>query len=380
MLFSCEDILVPFVTDKRMPADCLYWILEEDFRFWPPGKDPDGADTGHDDYRTLLMNRVSQPDGNEDPGSSLPPTDAAAKRSSLPPSYKAGTWWSPPPSGQAASSSAAASSSQAPKTLFHCQLARGNTDESLPNCGFAEDVADMVRIATMCSRYDMGDLIWMSWVPQRAKPTRIGHGSQAILMTAAGFESVRRAHEEKKLERGHIDLKLQKWLLMPGEAARAHACYLYPPIGSYTEHASECDPKQFGGAKTRPSGFDSGENPCHGCRCSGDPKGRWKWIYAWRGPDWTKRETWEFPKDEDLHNGKTYWWKTFIGAHPDRRAQGTWQPKHDDAALTERQKRSRRAWKKANSKRCFVDYYDQAHCVCMLQHSRMTNHTSSMPS
>ena len=47
---SCQEILVPFTQDERMPEDCLYWILEEDFRFWPPGRDPDQADQDHVDF------------------------------------------------------------------------------------------------------------------------------------------------------------------------------------------------------------------------------------------------------------------------------------------------------------------------------------------
>ena len=228
----------------------------------------------------------------------------------------------------------------------------------------------------MCSRWSMGDLIWMSWCPVKNKTTRIGHGSQAILMTAAGFASIQRALHEIQIYRGHIDLKLQEWLRAEGEAERAHACCLYPPIGSYTEHASECDPVNFGGDKTRKSGFDSGENPCHGCRRSGDPKGREKYVYQWRGQDWAKRECWKFESDSDLHDGKKYWWKTFVeptafGDHLDGSGDGVGQPK-DYAGMTERQKRNFGSWRKANSKRCFLDDIDEAHCVCMLEYSRRT--------
>ena len=99
--------------------------------------------------------------------------------------------------------------------------------------------------------------------------------------------AINSAVDRKVLKRGHIDLKLQEWLMTGDEAERARACYVYPPIGSYTEHASECDPSQFGGDKTRPSGFCSGENPCHGTRRATDPKGREKCLYQWRA-HWTQ--------------------------------------------------------------------------------------------
>ena len=44
LLVSSEDHVLPFMLDKRMPADTLYLVFEEDFRWWPPGEDPDSAD------------------------------------------------------------------------------------------------------------------------------------------------------------------------------------------------------------------------------------------------------------------------------------------------------------------------------------------------
>ena len=39
-----EDHVLPFMLDKRMPADTLYLVFEEDFRWWKPSEDPDSAD------------------------------------------------------------------------------------------------------------------------------------------------------------------------------------------------------------------------------------------------------------------------------------------------------------------------------------------------
>ena len=98
----------------------------------------------------------------------------------------------------------------------------------------------------MCHREGWGDFIWVSWVPVKNKTTRIGHGSALILLTRFGMEAIAHAKRRGLLERGHIDLKLQQWLQETGEAERCRACYLYPPIGSYTEHESGCDPKNLG--------------------------------------------------------------------------------------------------------------------------------------
>ena len=353
---SCEDILIPIVDDQRLPTDCLYFILEEDFRFWPPGKDPDGADDYDEAYCKLRMDRLTSPPPSRDPPASSrdhPPTRRSAQ------------------SGSSNDDPAAAAASG---TKFHEVLPRGtitakHASADDMNCGFSQDVADMVRMATMCHREGCGDLIWASWVPVKRKTTRIGHGSAMILMTRNGFRSISWGHHWGQLKRGHIDLMLQDWLRLDGVAERAKACYLYPPIGSYTEHASECDPKNFGGDKTRASGFDSGENPCHGTRVASDPKQRAKYIYKWRGNDWGKRECTPFPSDELLHTGKKYWWLTAVkptSLADAKDEKGKGKKKGCNPGNTQRQKRLVRMWRQAQERREWVDDSDEARSVCIM--------------
>ena len=45
-----QEVIIPMVMDARMPEDVLFVLLEEDFRFWPHGEDPDSAD----DYKARL--------------------------------------------------------------------------------------------------------------------------------------------------------------------------------------------------------------------------------------------------------------------------------------------------------------------------------------
>ena len=133
---------MPFVLDQRLPDDTLFWIMEEDFRFWPPRKDPDYADDNEGEY-TILMAAESS---GESSGSSLPPSQ-----------------------------------------------------ESNENQGFSQDVVDMMRIATLCHRVGVGNFIWVNSVPRRH------HGSACILLTKDGMEAIRGALQRKVLKRGHVD-------------------------------------------------------------------------------------------------------------------------------------------------------------------------------
>ena len=190
-------------------------------------------------------------------------------------------------------------------TEYHQAVPKGHTDES-DDENFCQDVIDIMRIATMCRRYDMGEIIWVSWVPKKDEPSGLGHGSTCLLLTKSGMAAITDAKDRGVLKRGHIDVVLNHWLLKYEEACKAKACYLYPPIGSYTEHASECDPKQFGGDKTGPSGFDSGANPCHGTRLAGDPSGRPKFVVQWNG-EWADRIWIPFLDENVLHSEQLSW-------------------------------------------------------------------------
>ena len=153
--FLFQDILVPFIMDSWLPEDTLFWICEEDFRFWPPGQDPDNADNYEKAVAALIETREKQGGA----GSSLPPSQGT----SLPPSQ------------------------QRVATEYHTALTQGMSDEAEDDKGFCRDVVDMMRIATMCHRHHMGDFIWVSWVPSKQRPSRIGHGSQCLMLTKFGF-------------------------------------------------------------------------------------------------------------------------------------------------------------------------------------------------
>ena len=356
--------------DNRLPDDTLFWIMEEDFRFWPPHADPDHADDYEEDFFGLVCDSFSHE--NEEAGASSSSTADARYRG---PSYwkkvaaRPGAY-RPGPSGRQA-------------TRFFEAPVKGSSREDDPNFGFFRDVCDMVRIATLCHRRGVGDFIWVSWCPVKAHPSRIGHGSACLLVTKHGFETLNEAVLGGKVERGHIDLVLQAWLRQPGEARAAGACYLYPPIGSFTEHASGCDPAQFGDGKTRPSGFFSGDHPCHGARVSGDAKERQKFMIQW-APEWKNRDWIAFPSDEELHEGDEYIWKSFeeptafvepalldqaaAGAEqlPDRAGPGRGErdKRSPNPGRSQREKRAYRSFHTLMAKRCWVTDKQEALCVC----------------
>ena len=176
---------MPFVLDQRLPEDILFWIMEEDFRFWPSEKDPDRADDYEEEYTILRTARSS----HESSGSSLPPSLGVST------SYSGSRL---PPWNETSKSKA----QERVSTQYHVALPKGDSREEDKNQGFSQDVVDLMRIATMCDRAGWGNLIWVSWVPKKNKrKSFICHGSACILMTKAGMKCVRGAMERKVLRR-----------------------------------------------------------------------------------------------------------------------------------------------------------------------------------
>ena len=333
-----QEILYPFVTDPRLPEDTLFWIIEEDYRFWPPGQDRDKADNYEEEWGEMVESRTA----SQKAGSSLPPSHSSSVKDEVEPTAT--------PEKRRASRVA---------TEYHERPTKGNSDMEEPNNGFSRDVADVVRMVTFAHRKKMGDLVWLAWCPKKKQPSRIRHGSACILLTKFAFEKIAFAAQTGALRRGHIDVQLQIWLKTKGAASDCRACYVYPPIGSYSGQVLECDPKQFGGDKTRTCGFTSGEYPCHGTRSEDEPKvGRRKGLYQWAG-DGEKRAFRSLPSEWDLHTS-AYWWLSYgepTAADASSSRKDWWE---DSSCATSRQKREHRAFNLRLTKRVWVPYAGKA--------------------
>ena len=65
----CKDVVTPLCLDKRLPKDTLFMVLEEDFRFFPEGQDPDGCD----DYEKRVLKMIDRGFAAQQGSESPPP-------------------------------------------------------------------------------------------------------------------------------------------------------------------------------------------------------------------------------------------------------------------------------------------------------------------
>jgi hypothetical protein len=161
------------------------------------------------------------------------------------------------------------------------------TTGSTPAAGSSPFLEDLVKIATAASRAQAGDFIWIGHQPHGHEPrestrvsARLGFGSQGIMLTPRAAQSIIIAFQSgfSQFAAGHVDTRLKRWV---SEARRlgSAACFLWPPLGSYTEHVTECAPEYFSTGQTRPSLW-SCKWSCPGTRPTHDPQGRPKRLIA----------------------------------------------------------------------------------------------------
>ena len=72
---------------------------------------------------------------------------------------------------------------------------------------------------------------------------------------------------------GHIDMLLKEWCCDSERLAGGGSCFVWPPVGSYREHLSECCPGMFKEKEARPSCWHQ-DWACPGTRPMHDPHGR----------------------------------------------------------------------------------------------------------
>ena len=150
--------------------------------------------------------------------------------------------------------------------------------------GFSQNVADLVRIATLASRNKMGELIWFGWCSKSSKKkSLIGHGSHGIMLTKTGAMAVHDAMTSGRVPRGDIDLVLLPWLREENVARTVGACYIYPSLGSFWEHVSGCGPVTYGGRSRRAPFWLRQGRPSsrdEGCHCSEEAPTRHESVAA----------------------------------------------------------------------------------------------------
>jgi hypothetical protein len=140
--------------------------------------------------------------------------------------------------------------------------------------------SDLVKIATQAHRIGKGEFVWFGYQPwghqARKKAVtwpRLGYGSQGIMMTKKAARSLKVFLNSGWKRANHIDDLLKLWCCESERFAGGGSCFVWPPVGSYRAHLSECCPERFEATEERPSCWHQ-DWACPGTRPMHDPQGR----------------------------------------------------------------------------------------------------------
>jgi len=146
--------------------------------------------------------------------------------------------------------------------------------------------ANMVKLVTVAARNNVGELFWLGYNPKfnknkNAQP-RIGFGTQLVAVSQQGAERLLFDMKKSTTSPDHIDRWLKKYC-ENFERSNGRCGYVFPPIGCFGEHVSECCPSEgtrktwweepYTAEGTRPQHDKNGQRPKEIYAFSQDGKG-----------------------------------------------------------------------------------------------------------
>ena len=178
-------------------------------------------------------------------------------------------------------------------------------------------VGDLVSIITKATRANHGDLVWMTWQPGQGEvpkgSTKIKSGAMLIALSVRGAKTLAEAMDKKIIKREHFDVALLRFLK---DESKDFGCYVYPPLGNYSQHVSGCE--ETYSVTARPSCWTT-RWVCPGTRRKDDPSKRDKWLVVPTKKGDSKWLTkFDLDKEYDSLDWRTLWSVPFVG-RPDRR-------------------------------------------------------------
>jgi hypothetical protein len=232
-----RDCLLPLMLCGQVPADTLFLVFEEDFRF--DDEEP------HIIRPTLrfpetegmkLVERLRRlPDGVE------PSASRQVQAHGDEPSASRG-----------AQASGTKQHGEEPSASHASKRQKGEpSDGSDVPFGWSQSLEDLVAYCNIAAKGKAGDVVWLTWCPygrgddkdpKRDDQLVPHHGTTCLGISIRGARAMAHA-----MERHHGILHFDVWLqrqLSGGEGVQKGdtfgASYLWPPTGSYATHKSGC--------------------------------------------------------------------------------------------------------------------------------------------
>ncbi len=274
---STQDFLVPYILDPRHEEDTLFVVAEADWRLFPDPPDAPVWWTAAAAATERLRRAAAMQQAEAACQAAAAPSPAPGSRggaqastgassSSHAAAHAASASAADAPAAGAASAHGDAAPSPAPggasSTHAPSPAPGVRTEPSAgpepkvpsfvgwqakpPRCPPSPELISLVRACTAAHRLRHGALVWLSWDGTKQAKGTPSHSSAAIVLTRRWARAYKPWIETQKP--GHGDVLLRSWL-KGGAAHEVGCCWVWPSVGSYCEHVSECEPSLAGASR-----------------------------------------------------------------------------------------------------------------------------------
>ena len=148
-----------------------------------------------------------------------------------------------------------------------------------PNQGLSSNVADMIRMASMCHpsiENGRAHLVWVVIARQRTLSQLAVEWKHGDCSHQKGSSSGPRGHEGRPGAARTHRLVLVWMAASTGKRKKAKTSYIYPAVASFFAHPTGCDPANFAEAQGgRPAGWEKKS------ASKGTSSGEWQWFAFW---------------------------------------------------------------------------------------------------
>ena len=229
------------------------------------------------------------------------------------------------------------SSSRALRPGPYVRAAIGDKQMGEEKCANAQQetsvyAEDMVKIVTMAARKGHGDLVWLGFNGKKASSAKakmmVGFGSQLVAITKPAARNLLKFWEHRRP--GHVDVELLAFC-NDKKTSDDRCSFLWPPMGSYREHDSECCPAE--GFRTSHWDFNVA---CQGTRPEHDSKKREKSLMGFVT---SGQPRWLHWFGDEKYDAETATWQTFWAL-----GDADWTGMNSKREKEEARKEKKRLW------------------------------------
>ena len=211
--------------DSRHPEDSLFFVAEQDYRFYPEDCIASWYEIIEDEEQPWLDENLEE--SAQEPGGHQPSPSPAEEED-------------PSPSPEAPE----VTGSKIKRRRYHGWTAAQRTTRRAGEVRVSPELREMVQICNRAAMIGRGHLVWFGWCPAGKRKSVPSYASHLLAITKFGAQKMLESMENGILKKGHWDKVLRAWLVERNfqNPKVLGGSFVWPTVGFFQTHLSGCEP------------------------------------------------------------------------------------------------------------------------------------------